>query len=169
MIFDKCSKCDCGKAKVIVNKHFYLCEEKNKERLESKKNIEVKITKIQDKYFDKKRVFIKKVSEKQKSRVDLIKEVYNEIKNEREHKCCCCNNLHITHSHIIPRSRRKDLEVDKENILYDCMYHHNIWEHGTLEQKLEHISNFKERMDYIKRVDIEYYNLLSVKWQKESI
>lgn len=33
MEFGKCSKCDCGKQRLIVNKHFNLCEEKNFERL----------------------------------------------------------------------------------------------------------------------------------------
>lgn len=154
LLIDKCSKCDCGKKRVIVNKRHYLCDEKNKERLNNQSG---------DK--EEKRKSVLQVSEKQKERLLELKVVYEELRLEREQKCCCCDSKEITHSHIIPRSRRKDLETDKENIVYDCMFHHKIWEHGSYEEKRKHIKNFDERMAYIKRVDIEYYNLLMIKWQ----
>lgn len=34
---DQCKECDCGKKRIIVNKHFYLCETKNKIRLQVQK------------------------------------------------------------------------------------------------------------------------------------
>lgn len=37
MQLEHCSQCDCGKKRPIVNKHFKLCEAKNKERLQVQK------------------------------------------------------------------------------------------------------------------------------------
>lgn len=157
MQVDNCSKCDCGSKRIIVNKRHYLCQEKNRERLESQSG--KKKEKIKS---------IKKTSEKQKSILIELKETYNQIAQEREHVCTGCGTTQaLSHSHIIPRSRRKDLETVKENITYHCLIRcHNIWEHGTMEDKSK-LLDFEENMKYIMETDQVYYNLLISKWQKE--
>lgn len=152
---DFCSQCDCKSKKPIVNKKYNLCAEKNKERLYNESGEKVKKNKT-----------LKSISAKQSDRLIKIKEVYSQLRKEREQKCSSCNSSEITHSHIIPRSRRKDLEIHKENILYDCMKCHLIWEHGAYNEKLK-LTNFTERVSFIKKVDTQYYNLLELKWRKE--
>jgi DNA mismatch repair protein MutH len=39
---------------------------------------------------------------------------------------------------------------------------HDIWEHGTTEEK-KMMMDYEENMDYIRRADREYYNLLKLK------
>lgn len=157
MEIDNCSKCDCGNQRPIVNKRHYLCQEKNRERLDSQSGI--KKEKIKS---------IKKSSEKQKIVLLELKEVYKELAEEREHICTGCGTTQaLSHSHLIPRSRRKDLETDKKNITYHCLIScHNIWEHGTMEEKFK-LLDFDENMAYIEKADKVYYNILMSKWQKE--
>lgn len=45
MTIDYCKECDCGRKRRIVNKHFYLCEQKNFERLGGKEKKEKAIEK----------------------------------------------------------------------------------------------------------------------------
>lgn len=174
-----CDNCDCGGKRPIVNKKYGLCQEKNWERLHPKEGtLEENKRKKQTEIFSKLRENSKplrtvskpkQVSKKQVISNKELYTVYEEIDLEREHICSGCgqkNNL--SHSHIIPKSRRKDLEVKKENIVYDCLSIgkngcHDIWEKGTVEQR-ENLINFQERMEYIKSNDIEYYNLLIFKY-----
>jgi len=104
---------------------------------------------------------MKKVSDKQKERNLLIKKIYNEISEEREHECeSCLTSKNLSHSHIIPKSRRKDLEITKKNIIYQCISCHFEWENGSDKRRL---INYDKMMEYINSVDSEYYNLLKSK------
>lgn len=153
---DHCKQCDCGKKQPIVNRTHWLCDKKNKERLNKPKEI-IKVSKNASKEEKIKvaKSIISPISEKQKLINIKIKEIYKEIAEEREHICVGCGtNQGLTHSHIIPRSRRKDLETDKNNIVYHCMECHQIWEHGEKQT----LSNYKSAMEYIKEVDLGYYN-----------
>lgn len=151
---DYCSQCDCGKKKLIVNKHFYLCETKNKERLDSKK---------QPKNSIKIKSNIKQHSNRKDDKKERLKAVYEEISKNREHICESCGSKNnLTHSHIIPRSRRSDLVFSDENIIYQCINCHTIWEHGDINEKKK-LRNYDNMMNYIYRVDMEYYNLLKFK------
>jgi len=153
MKIDICKK--CGIKKPIVNMTHGLCETCNRERLDGQKSPDNKKKKISK--------FIKQ-SLKQKENILRLKEVYAEIEKEREHVCESCESkTMLSHSHIIPRSRRKDLETDKKNIIYQCLTCHSIWEHGTQKQKAG-LLNFDKMMEYIKSVDNEYYNLIILKW-----
>ena len=60
---------------------------------------------------------MKKVSNKQKKINNKLKKVYREIAETRGHYCTGCgrSDVPLSHSHIIPRSRRKDLELDSIN------------------------------------------------------
>jgi hypothetical protein len=154
---DFCKKCDCGEKQFIVNRTHWLCEKKNRERLDGQQSQTVKKSKLSS-FF--------KTSAKQKENIIRLKEVYAEISNEREHICESCGTKEmLSHSHIIPRSRRKDLECDKENIIYQCLKCHHIWEHGTAKEKAG-LPNFEKIIEYIKKVDSEFYSLITQKWQR---
>jgi|TARA_R110001606_G_C15349921_1_gene647464 hypothetical protein len=105
------------------------------------------------------------MSKKQdKIKRELIK-VYKEIALEREPCCSGCNryDVPLSHSHIIPRSRRPDLVLKKRNIQYQCLSIgertgcHTIWESKQRDQLLDYFSN----LAYIKEVDLEYYYLIT--------
>lgn len=68
----------------------------------------------------------------------------------------CLNRKPLTLSHIIPISLRKDLELDQDNLLLECMDCHTVWEHGTLEKK-KALLNYQLKENYIKKVDPNYY------------
>ena len=105
------------------------------------------------------------MSKKQeKIKRELIK-VYNEIALEREQCCSGCNryDVPLSHSHIIPRSRRADLTLDKKNITYHCLSMggrtgcHTLWESREKYTLLDYFIN----LAYIKEVDLEYYYLIT--------
>ena len=105
-----------------------------------------------------------KVSNKQKKVNSELKKVYKEIKEERGHYCCGCgrSDVPLSFSHIIPRSRRKDLITDKNNITIHCLSLdrkgcHEIWESKERYKLLDYHKN----MEYILEVDTEYYFLIS--------
>ena len=110
---------------------------------------------------------IKKVSNKQSKINRKLKEVYQSILDERPHYCSGCgrSDVRLSFSHIIPRSRRKDLETNPDNITFHCLSSperigcHNLWE-GTKEQK-EKLLDYHQLMSYILETDPEYYFLLS--------
>ena len=66
---------------------------------------------------------MKQVSKKQSTINRELTKVYKEIANERGHYCTGCgrSDVPLSHSHIIPRSRRPDLVTDKNNITYHCL------------------------------------------------
>ena len=108
---------------------------------------------------------MKKISDKQKKQNRKLSSVYTEIASERGHYCSGCgkSNVPLSHSHLIPRSRRKDLVTDKRNITYHCLSigeHkgcHDLWESKDRVKLLDYHKN----MEYILEVDTEYYFLIS--------
>lgn len=154
---DFCSKCDCNTKRPIVNRTHWLCESKNKERLEEQRTPNFKIKKHNS--------ILKQLSKEQLIKIEL-KKVYEEIAREREQLCAGCEKTNvITHSHTISRRRRKDLELEKENIVYLCMKCHTKWEHGS-ELDKRSLINFDEMMEYIKRVDESLYEQILNKWDR---
>ena len=107
---------------------------------------------------------MKKESQKQKNIKKQLIMVYKEIAEERDHSCSGCGRFDVplSHSHLIPRSRRKDLVCDKRNIVYHCMGFgelkgcHSKWESKERVELLD----FQQNMEYIKEVDSEYYYLI---------
>lgn len=151
---DFCSECDCGKKRLIVNKHYYLCEIKNKQRLQSQKQHKIKQNNKVNINNNKKQNSLKKAAQ-----IAL----YKEIERTRDNICESCGTTqNLTHSHIIPKSIRSDLGLEITNIIYQCINCHTIWEHGSWEQKMK-LSNFNKMMNYIKETDLKYYNLLVYK------
>jgi diadenosine tetraphosphate (Ap4A) HIT family hydrolase len=108
---------------------------------------------------------VKKVSSKQQKINKELKKVYQEIATERGHYCTGCgrSDVPLSHSHIIPRSRRKDLITDKNNITYHCLSMgdrkgcHDIWDSTDRHTLLDYHKN----MEYILENDTEYYFLIS--------
>ena len=107
---------------------------------------------------------MKKISDKQKKEKRRLSIIYKEIAEERGHYCTGCGrSTNLSHSHIIPRSRRKDLVTDKRNITYHCLSvgeHkgcHDMWESKERDKLLDYCKN----MEYILEVDTEYYFLIT--------
>tara|TARA_R110000751_G_scaffold173497_1_gene279969 strand:+ start:102 stop:431 length:330 start_codon:yes stop_codon:yes gene_type:complete len=108
---------------------------------------------------------MKKISDKQKKEKRLLSIVYNQLSEERGHYCTGCGRTtNLSHSHLIPRSRRKDLVTDKRNITYHCVIGpngtkgcHQIWESKERTKLLDYCKN----MEYILEVDTEYYFLIT--------
>ena len=107
---------------------------------------------------------MKKVSDKQHKVHKELKKVYDEISDERGHYCTGCgrSDVPLSHSHLIPRSRRSDLITDKDNITYHCLSIgnrkgcHDIWDSGDRHKLLDYHKN----IEYILSVDTEYYFLI---------
>jgi len=108
---------------------------------------------------------MRKISKKQNNINKELKKVYKEIGLERGHYCSGCgrSDVPLSHSHLIPRSRRPDLITDKRNITYHCLSMgertgcHDIWE-GI---KRDRLLDYPKNMEYILEVDPEYYFLIS--------
>ena len=108
---------------------------------------------------------MKKISDKQKREKRRLSIVYNQISEERGHYCTGCGKTgNLSHSHLIPRSRRKDLVTDKRNITYHCVIGpngtkgcHQLWESKERTKLLDYCKN----MEYILEVDTEYYFLIT--------
>ena len=108
---------------------------------------------------------MKKVSKKQSKINNELKKVYKLISETRGHYCTGCgrSNVPLSHSHIIPRSRRPDLVCDINNITYHCLIGpdnskgcHSIWESKERYKLLDYHKN----MEYILENDLEYYYLI---------
>lgn len=51
-----------------------------------------------------------------------LTKVYEELALERRHECAGCGTQrYLSHSHLIARGYRKDMEIIKENIVYHCL------------------------------------------------
>ena len=102
---------------------------------------------------------------KEKTIKRKLNKVYKEISNVRGHYCSGCGSsaYPLSHSHKIPRSRRKDLETDKDNITYHCLDMdgrkgcHSLWESAQRYKLLDYHKNIQ----YILSVDEEYYHLIN--------
>ena len=109
VVFDYCSKCDCGKRMPIVNKTKYLCEQKNRERLDNSKLPRKKesLNEFKKQLASKP---MKAVSSKRIQEQIKYQKVCQEISKERGHRCESCGSTEfLSYSHLVPRSRRRDL------------------------------------------------------------
>ena len=109
---------------------------------------------------------MKKISDKQKKIKRELSKVYMEIQSERGHYCSGCgrSGIGLSHSHLIPRSRRSDLITDKRDITYHCLIGHNGTKgcHELWESKDRHkLLDYHKNMEYILEVDTEYYFLIT--------
>ncbi len=110
---------------------------------------------------------MRKISNKQKEIKKRLHKVYSEINFERGHYCEGCGrteaDVPLSHSHIIPRSRRSDLICSKDNIQYLCLSIggrrgcHELWESRDKKKLLCYHKN----LEYILEADTEYYFLIT--------
>ena len=110
---------------------------------------------------------MRKISKKQREIKRKLNKVYSQIAMERGHYCEGCGrtegNVPLSHSHIIPRSRRGDLICSKDNIQYLCLSMngrrgcHEKWESKDKVQLLCYHKN----LEYILGEDTEYYFLIT--------
>ena len=108
---------------------------------------------------------MKAISKKQSAVNRELKKVYKELSESRGHYCTGCgrSDVSLSHSHLIPRSRRPDLVAQKDNITYHCLDNgerkgcHTIWESHERYKLLDYHRN----MEYILEVDTEYYFLIT--------
>jgi len=108
---------------------------------------------------------MKKISSKQKEIKRKLNKVYNSIAYDRGHYCegCGRSDVLLSHSHIIPRSRRSDLVCVKDNIQYLCLSMggrtgcHELWESRGKTKLLCYHKN----LEYILQEDTEYYFLIT--------
>tara|TARA_R110001592_G_scaffold20489_4_gene83030 strand:- start:547 stop:915 length:369 start_codon:yes stop_codon:yes gene_type:complete len=113
-----------------------------------------------------KRTPIKKKSKKQNSIDRELKKVYQEMSETLPHKCTGCGSYQqLSHSHLIPRSRRRDLITDINNIRYHCLPCHKKWENGI---NADEMTDFQRNMEYILSVDEQYYHIREQKLDKNN-
>ena len=112
-----------------------------------------------------KRTPLKRKSDKQVDIDRKLKLIYEDMAINRPHICSGCGtNQNLTHSHLIPRSRSRDLICDPNNITFHCMNCHKKWENGVLANEM---TDFLRNMTYIKTVDEGYFNIKHEKLQKK--
>ena len=112
---------------------------------------------------------MKKISKKQSAINKKLKEVYKQIAETRGHYCTGCgrSDVPLSHSHYISRSRRKDLELDPNNITYHCLSIsqktnkgcHDLWEGGLSDK--QKLLDYHKAMEYILEKDTELYFLMT--------
>ena len=112
------------------------------------------------------------MSKKQEKIKRELRKIYHEILLERN-SCSGCgmngNAVPLSFSHIIPRSRRRDLVTDRNNITLHCLTFvdtngnsrkgcHEMWESSKDRDKL---LDYFYNLAYIKEVDEEYYYIIT--------
>lgn len=107
----------------------------------------------------------KKINGKSKKQKDTDRAYFattDRMRKENDQVCTGCpgnNSESLTHSHLIPRSRRPDLIAEYRNITYHCITCHDIWESVDRVQLLD----YERNMLIIKELDNEYYQILLMK------
>lgn len=91
------------------------------------------------------------------------RDLFMEIWSERPHICTGCNKMLYGEpkahyfSHIIPKGRRKDLKLVKDNIVIECIECHTLWETGSMEKKRKML-NFEYKLKYVEELDYSMYH-----------
>jgi len=159
-MIDDCRK--CGESRFIVNKTHYLCDQCNRIRLDGQGLVRKQPKPLRRSTKPLKRRAVKRVTGVQKAINDEYKQVIQQIAYEREHVCSACGyNQHLDNSHIIARSRCKEISkphliTDKKNIVYDCRKCHMWWE-SLNWQHILYFNNLEYRLQYIEEHDPELY------------
>lgn len=106
---------------------------------------------------------LRKISAKQAKAQREMSKVWIQVMLEYDGLCTGCGtNRGLTLSHIIRRSRRKDLETEFRNIKPHCVSCHHKWDSGNILLMFE-LNDFEDNVRYIKEVDHEYYQILQNK------
>jgi 5-methylcytosine-specific restriction endonuclease McrA len=114
----------------------------------------------------KKNYTIPKISEKKKKALSAKNATYKAMDATTPQHCSGCGSPHmLTHSHIIPVGQYPEFEAVLENIVYDCVRCHDIWEHGTFEQ-CQQLANYHERIRIIKKLKPDYLHRMLLNSEK---
>lgn len=160
-MFDYCSECNCGKKNPIVNKTRYLCEKKNRERLDKNKVPKKKesLEKVRKELASKP---IRAISNRRVKEQIEYKRVCNEISEERGHRCESCGTTEfLSYSHLLPRSSYRKLITVKKNIKIQCMSFgdhlgcHDEYEAGRIEGFIDK----EEILEIVKELDIQFFKI----------
>lgn len=146
--------CSChNRENYIVNIKYNLCSIGNRNRIDNTKSGKKRLDRLNKKESD-------------------LKEAYK-IVEKRESFCSGCGQSSLlSKSHIIARSKNRDLIANPDNIVYDCLQReipdqfgikgcHSRWESFNIEEMLT-LDNFWERMDFVKKHEIEMYNKIMI-------
>jgi hypothetical protein len=115
---------------------------------------------------EKKIYTIPKVSEKKKIANAAKASAYKKMDASHARHCTGCGSPDmLTHSHIIPVGQYPEFEAVEENIVFDCIACHDIWEHGTFEQ-CQQLANYEHRIKIIKKLKPEYLQRMLLNSEK---
>lgn len=146
--------CGCGSIH-IENKDLALCSVCNRARRKAE------APKKEPKVYKLKQTPIKQVSVKKAVATRAKEKAQRNMRGQGIRWCetCGASNKPLSHSHTIPVGRDLQLEADPENQLYECYGDsdscHYIWEHGTLDQKME-LSTFTRKVQYMYKTRPQY-------------
>lgn len=161
---------ECGKEH-IVNKTYKLGIICNWLRLNKGKTIQDYYNSKIEKFKPLKQTILKQTSKKENKNKSNLTNIYNIIDKSRDRYCTGCGQTGmLSHSHLISRTKDKNLESDPNNIVYDCQSReipdkfgnescHDRWESMDAE-KMKTLANLDDRLNYIKTVNLTYYNTL---------
>lgn len=94
-----------------------------------------------------------------------MERVYREIDEERPNCCSSCGINETEHSHLIPKSRDRNMIAVKKNIVLQCRSCHKAWEDGRIWL----LGNGKEIMDWLRGANQEYYFIKLYQMQDRAI
>lgn len=171
--FEECSEDGCSGA--IVNKKYKLCQRHNWERIHGEDYYEHKRKKQKEYKRNARKKAIEKgnglsrskplnrKSKKQKKVESGIRSAYEDVQRRDGFRCTGCGqSQHLSHSHLVPRSRRKDLRADPRNIFLQCVLRrdgslgcHQRWE----QFRAYELKNFEELMERLEELDETYFEL----------
>ena len=157
VVIDKCSECDCGEERVIVNKTRYLCETKNRERLDRNKQPKVRQT------LSSIKKTLPSITKKKAAQNTEYSKVCKQIIEERGSICESCGTTnYLSFSHLVPRSRSQKLITEPKNIKIQCTCRvdgskgcHQRYEDGQIDD----FNDREEILNLLKELDAEFYNL----------
>lgn len=163
-VIKKCSQCDCGEQRLIVNKRHNLCHEKNRLRIDDNSgSVRANVKKLQAKKLLSNRTSSKLSLSKNKISVNLsYKEACQQILDQRGDQCQGCGtHQRLSFSHLVPRSRRPDLIDNPLNIHIHCMDGdgivgcHTLYEAGRWTNLNDHDTIIQS----LQQLDYQYYQL----------
>lgn len=105
---------------------------------------------------------------------DFVQKYIAERMNKGKFICSGCGqSYHLSVSHLIKRSKRKDLECDKRNVTLHCLSIgkkgcHEIWESNRFEEMIN-LKDFWDNMKAIKSLDINHFNFILSRFKRQNI
>lgn len=102
----------------------------------------------------------------------IKKSLRQKIYNERPHFCTGCgSSQNLSLSHLIPVSKRKDLENCEENIVFHCL---SIGKRGCHEchesnnyWQMSALNDFEQNMKTIKKLDRQHWEFLLSRFRNQ--